>query len=138
MKKILAAVDGSAASVQAAKKALEISDALHGDVTLIYVDPPARNPDGVPLGLATQLQDAAVARGVATLNKVLVALERPTLQTMNMRGEPADVIADTAAAERYELVVVGSRGRGAVSRVLLGSVAARLVSVCKCSLLIIR
>jgi len=34
-------------------------------------------------------------------------------------------------------VVVGSRGRGAVTRVLLGSVADRLVHICKIPVLVV-
>ena len=38
----------------------------------------------------------------------------------------------------FDLVVVGSKGRGAVSRVLIGSVTDRLVHICKRPILVVR
>ncbi|MFL5419781.1 MAG: universal stress protein, partial [Myxococcales bacterium] len=37
--------------------------------------------------------------------------------------------ADLAASDNFDLIVVGHRGRGGVTRVLLGSVADRLLQI---------
>jgi len=47
------------------------------------------------------------------------------VETMVLEGDPAALLA--RAAERLDLLVVGSRGFGPLRRVLLGSVSARLV-----------
>jgi nucleotide-binding universal stress UspA family protein len=56
----------------------------------------------------------------------------------NLLGAPAETIADLAMDEGFDLVVVGNKGRGAVSRVLLGSVADRLTHICKRPVLVVR
>jgi nucleotide-binding universal stress UspA family protein len=58
----------------------------------------------------------------------LAAASPGSIETRTVRAEsPAEVLADLAADERLDLVVVGSPHRGAVGRALLGSVARELV-----------
>jgi nucleotide-binding universal stress UspA family protein len=51
----------------------------------------------------------------------------PILRTVVEEGEPSRVIANTARTEEASLVVVGTRGRGALRGLRLGSVALRLL-----------
>jgi nucleotide-binding universal stress UspA family protein len=138
MKKILAAVDGSTPSIHAAKKALELARATNAEVTLIHVAPPSVLPGDVPMAPMVELRDAELARGAKILDDVAGTLEGAKVDRKNLLGAPAEVIADTAVDEGYDLVVVGNKGRGAVSRVLLGSVADRLVHICKRPVMVVR
>jgi len=52
------------------------------------------------------------------------------------RGSPAMVIAKDSAD--YDLVVMGTLGRSGVSKMLLGSVAERVVRLAQCPVLIVR
>ncbi|MBL9037489.1 MAG: universal stress protein [Archangium sp.] len=136
MKKILAAVDGSTASLHAAEKALELAQGLRAELTLVHVASPIIMPTEVPLPPVIDLREAALAEGAAVLRATERALEGATVKTLNLFGPPAETIAD--AARGFDLVVVGNKGRGAVSRVLLGSVADRLVHICRCPVLVVR
>lgn len=138
MKKILAAVDGSIPSIHAAKKALELAQALGGSLTLIHVTPSVIAPGDTPLTPMLDLEQAELAQGAEILKNVAGVLEGVPVATLNLLGSPAEVIADTALDQGYDLVVVGNKGRGAVSRVLLGSVADRLTHICKRPLLVVR
>ena len=138
MKKILAAVDGSLASIHAAKKALELAQATQAEVTLIHVQPPSVLPGDAPLAPMVDLREAELARGAAVLKDVAGTLENAKVKSLNLLGAPAETIADTAMDDGYDLVVVGNKGRGAVSRVLLGSVADRLVHICKRPVMVVR
>ena len=53
-------------------------------------------------------------------------------------GHPADVIVEKARQGGYHLIVMGSRGLGAISSLLLGSVSDRVVKLAPCPVLIVR
>jgi nucleotide-binding universal stress UspA family protein len=59
-------------------------------------------------------------------------------QTELLVGTAADMLAERATEDDVDLVVVGHRGRNAVARVLLGSVADRLMQICAKSVLVVR
>jgi len=53
-------------------------------------------------------------------------------------GAPAATIAKLARRGKFDLLVIGSQGRGAVGGLVLGSVAAKVLSLCNTPALIIR
>jgi nucleotide-binding universal stress UspA family protein len=55
-----------------------------------------------------------------------------------VEGHPAEQLLTRLAKEQFDLAVVGSRGRGNVARLLLGSTSSRLLSEAPCSVLIVR
>jgi len=138
VKRLLAAVDGSLASIHAAKLAVEIAAGTGGEVTLIYVGRPSLRPGEAPLTPPAQLHEAELAEGARILRAVAGVLEPARVKTLNRLGSPADVIAEEAVDGGYDLVVAGSKGRGAVNRVLVGSVADRLVHVCPRPIIVVR
>jgi nucleotide-binding universal stress UspA family protein len=62
----------------------------------------------------------------------------PTVASLELEGPVAERLAEVAEQDGYDLVVVGSRGRNAVARMFLGSVADRLVHICKKPVLVAR
>jgi hypothetical protein len=58
--------------------------------------------------------------------------------TASLVGAPAEAIADHSRGEEVWAVVVGAKGHSAVGRVLLGSVADRLVHICNRPVLVVR
>ena len=52
-------------------------------------------------------------------------------------GDPAEQIVEYARAVEADLIVMGTRGRGAVSRAVLGSVARAVVLTAPCSTLVV-
>ena len=53
-------------------------------------------------------------------------------------GEPGESIIEAAVAESADLIVVGSHGRGAVGRFLIGSVSDHVVRNASCPVLVVR
>lgn len=137
MKKILVAIDGSDAAVHAARKALEIARAMGGEVTLLNVVPQVLIPAEVPFA-SGQLAEEAVKAGEFLLEQTAKELGLPGLRRVCLTGSPAERMCDFADAEHFDLLVVGSKGRGAVSRVLIGSTTDRLVHISRKPVLVVR
>ncbi len=55
-----------------------------------------------------------------------------------VEGRPADLIVDHAQAVKADLIVVGSLGRTGLERLLVGSVAERVVRLAPCPVLVVR
>lgn len=140
MRKILAAVDGSVASLNAARKALELARLSNASVTLLNVVSPTLVYGEAALGVSSGLDEAQDAASAQLLREVTAALDPvlPVPTTLKLQGIPADMISETATRGEYDMVVVGNTGRGSVSRLLMGSVADRLVRICQVPVLIVR
>lgn len=80
----------------------------------------AEDDDGDRDTLDTQAELFAAAEELAADYDV-------TLETAVLEGRPAEVIVEFAAEHDFDAIVMGSRGRTGVSRVLLGSVAGTVV-----------
>ena len=140
MKRILVGVDGSEASMKAAQLAAEIAIRFGARVTLAYVVPRLLlPPDAYGLTVADVEQEHRVF-GEKLLAHALTRLGESGVQvdTVVLSGPPAEGLAESAQAVDVDLVVVGSRGRGAVARMLLGSVTDRLVHICPKPVLVVR
>jgi nucleotide-binding universal stress UspA family protein len=74
------------------------------------------------------------------LDDVVRSLARPgrSVESAVLRGRPARVIVDEAHRFRADLVIVGSRGHGPVSSLVLGSVSAEVVDHAPCPVLVAR
>ena len=74
------------------------------------------------------------------LDTVAASLERPGIVVHRalLVGRPATLIVDAARNIRAGLVVVGSRGRGALASMVLGSVSAEVVDHAPCPVLVVR
>ncbi len=75
------------------------------------------------------------------------ALEGPATATLTdglsvvretLTGTPADRLLEFAEANQIDLICVGTHGRGGLSRLLLGSVAEKMVQRAKCAVLVVR
>jgi nucleotide-binding universal stress UspA family protein len=139
-KAIIAAYDGSGPAIQALQWAADLARAAQATVVAVYVVPPY----AFPADFYGQGLDDLVAQHRAWAQKLLEeALEKLRERGCEARSElllggAADEIAHLAEVQDAWMVVVGSRGRGGVSRTLLGSVADRLVHVCKKPVLVVR
>lgn len=131
MKRILIAVDGSEAALKAGRMAADMALALGARLTLVHVMPRLLLPPDVYGLTLAEVEKEHRAYADALLDKAASELARPNLEIGRtvLYGSPAEAIAEEAAASDVGMVVVGSRGHGAVARVFLGSVSDRLVHI---------
>jgi len=83
--------------------------------------------------MTRQVHRPVIGDALARLSQTHVGLKVSWSQPT---GEPARVLA--AAARRCRLVVVGSRGRGAVADAFLGSTTNRLIAQTRCPVVVLR
>ena len=131
MKRILVAVDGSEASLKAARMAVDIALRFGARLTLAYVIPRLLLPPDVYDLTLAEVEREQRTHADKLVAEALARLGEPGVQaeTSVLSGSPAETLAEAAAAPDVDLVVLGSRGRGAVARVLLGSVSDRLIHI---------
>ncbi len=137
MENLLAAVDGSEESLRAARLAVELARAYQAKLTLLHVVPPIVLPGDAPWTSLVQIEEASMAAAEQQL-KELKATLGDEAQAVVKRGPPAETIVEVASALKDCLVVVGSRGHGAVKRLLLGSVADRVVHLSHGPVMVVR
>ena len=85
-----------------------------------------------------ELNEARSAAGEAVVAAAVTALNQPDLETQVLLGEPGAELALFAEEIGATTMVVGSRGHGAIKRVLLGSVSDHLVRHAPCPVLVVR
>jgi nucleotide-binding universal stress UspA family protein len=140
MKSILVAVDGSAAGAKGVAAAIELARGLEARLELVTVLPPILLPAAAYADTIEKLERGNQEAAQALLDKAA----KPVLEagvscdTVRLHGAPAEAIAELAQAERVWGVVVGAKGHTALGRVLVGSVADRLVHICPKHVLVVR
>ncbi|MGH3524064.1 MAG: universal stress protein, partial [Mycobacterium sp.] len=143
--RILLATDGSAA----ADVALELVHSIPWpEESLIRVISVIEPTDGLLSGawspaLATDLEhqaDELLASATATAEHAARQLERSGVAVEHevIRGRSGSCIVEDATRFAADLIVMGSRGHGALSSRLLGSVSAEVADHAPCPVLIAR
>jgi universal stress protein A len=92
---------------------------------------------GVPVALQQDIEAAARKQTEALLTDEERRNQQAVATTVTA-GSPAAAIVDYAARHNIDLLVLGTHGRGALSHLLMGSVAERVVRMAPCPVLTVR
>ncbi len=137
-KRILLAVDGSDHALRATEIAADLARSMKSELRIIVVYDPIPPYLGEPY-----LQHAINARlteAQEILDKAVETVgELPSeLNTGSIEGNPAEAIIEVARTRECDLIVMGSRGLGRLSGLLLGSTSQKVVSHAPCPVLMVR
>jgi nucleotide-binding universal stress UspA family protein len=107
-----------------------------GLLVLVAVETEMHSP-GILAAPLLDSQDGDAARLLAEAREQ-VPPDCAACLTVARRSDPAEVLTEVAREQRADLLVVGRRGRDFAARVLLGSVASRLIADAPCDVLVVR
>lgn len=143
--RVLVAIDGSVA----ASRAVDLVGGVRWPGgTVIVIAEAVQSGEGLYGGLwpplamieVTRLEAEVRSTAEGDVTEAAERLARPglTIETAVLRGRPATAISERARAMGADLIVVGSRGHGRISSMLLGSISSELVDHAPAPVLVAR
>ncbi len=140
-KKVLCPVDFSPGSRRAMEAAVRLAGEMDAELILAHAwyVPASVFPSEAPLPpqVIQSVSDDA-ARGLDAAVREATALGAKRVSSMLLHGVPWRAIVDALEDPAFELVVIGTHGRTGLARILLGSVAEKVVRHAPCSVLAVR
>lgn len=136
-KKILVPIDGSIYSEKSLERASEFVDAFGSRLILIYVV-----EKSIPINLLDRAEYLGILRkfGTNVLEKANKKLSKKgiTAKVFLKEGHIVNEIEKIIKKENCDLIVVGNKGLGSISRLVLGSVSNKISQSSSCSVLIVK
>jgi nucleotide-binding universal stress UspA family protein len=136
IRNFLVATDGSESAGRALDVAAAMAKAAHGTLRILTVGESQA---------ALQQTDFTPAEGKTDLTERLLqeAQQRAgwtgvkPVKTLQRWGDPTQAILDTIMEEKVDAIVIGRRGRGRLSGLLLGSVSQKLIGLAPCAVIVV-
>ena len=137
------ATDGSPYSAAAASEAIGIAKRNNAKLTVLAVVPAdIAMPTDIDFAALQREkladQDMQAAEKNARAVKDAAQKAGVDAQAFVMSGKPADAIIEIAKDKSADLIVVGSHGRTGLDRLLMGSVAERVIVLSSCAVLVVK
>jgi nucleotide-binding universal stress UspA family protein len=123
---VVIATDGSESAEQAVIAGARVARTLGTRALLVYVRP-SIGPLGEPYYQEKLSEQMAYARAALDRGHTLVSQEGCDVDEEILEGNAAEQVVELARGRNAGLIVVGSRGLGAVSGALLGSVSSAII-----------
>jgi nucleotide-binding universal stress UspA family protein len=134
-RKILVAVDGSQHARAALDLAADLAQRYQASLCVLHAFPHVSDLLGTP-----QYESLLAARsmiGQQLLESAQTQVgDTVVVETQLIEGPPAPAILRVAEEEGCDLIVIGSRGRGQIAGILLGSVSSTVAQRAHCPVLI--
>lgn len=143
-KKILISTDGSELSNLAADAGIDFAHSVGAEVVAVFVAQPMEafmGFDGAAIAYAANYEQDIADQGGKYLSRVAKRAKAAGVKAQTRivtSYNVADGILRIAEDEHCDLIFMGSHGRSGLSRLVLGSVAARVASLCRISTLVFR
>ncbi|APD08239.1 MULTISPECIES: universal stress protein [Thermus] len=135
-KTILLAYDGSDHAKRAARIAKMEAEAHGARLVVVHVYEP------VPDYLGEPFFQEALKRRLERAEKVLVEAVGltgvPREDALLLEGRPAEAILEAAIGEQADLIVMGTRGLGAIGSLFMGSQSQKVLAEAPCPVLLVR
>jgi len=140
IKKILVPTDGSDSSMRAADFALKLAKHLMSEIIGIYVIDRIILEEISKVHERHEVEEENKRKAERCLNYIVKSAEREGLKASSIlvEGQPHDQIVRHAESLGADIIIMGSKGRRGTNRILIGSVAERVIEYAPCPVLVIR
>ena len=140
MSGIVVGVDGSGHSQRALERAMNEAAIRHVPLTVLTVHEAIRGYYGhmVTYSDDPDRTEAARKAAQAETDKVLAGLDGPRPESVTVKAVHGFIVEELInAAKDADMLVVGSRGAGGFTRLMMGSVASQVAQHAYCPVLIV-
>ena len=140
-KTVVVGIDGSEQSRHAARLATSLARNSGAKLHLVTIVRPPEGWWGIVGSPPTSgaLSQTLTDARIEILESVIADLDLSDVEyeTSEDLGDPARMLVEYAAATEADLLVVGKRGAGVIERMVLGSVASRVIHEAHCPVLVV-
>jgi nucleotide-binding universal stress UspA family protein len=134
---VVVGVDGSEISMEAVVRAAAIATDRHTELHVVHVfHPPVLPYLGAPVDLSA-IATAQRSAIWSSLDPMLSRLGDRAVK-VDLEGYPPDTLVDYVKNVGADLLVVGSRGRGELAALILGSTSHRAIHLAPCDVLVVK
>ncbi|NLY09653.1 MAG: universal stress protein [Tissierellia bacterium] len=140
MKKILVPIDGSEVSLRAVEFAKSMFQLQDKTITIFSVIPNSVNYYITNAELLDQISEASSSKTEELLQNIVKGFEGlpGRVNYHYTMGDPAAEIIRFAEDNDYDIIVMGSRGLGSISKTILGSVSTKVLHRSKHTVVIVK
>ena len=143
IRRIVYASDFSRASRPAFTKAVDLAKAYRAELVVLHVlsiVPPVIEDGYIAPRVWEELEAGGRAAAQTQLDRLVVKARKARLRVKGLvvLGSPYEDIVRVAKRQRADLLVMGTHGRTGLTKVLLGSVAERVLRTSSCPVMTVR
>jgi len=142
--KILYATDYSKASARALDEAIGLAKQNNAELLVVHVIEPVSSyvtaEDYGGAELYMRLEETTKREAQASMKKLMDQLQKSKVKatSLMLKGIAHDQIVRAAKSRRVDVIVIGTHGRTGLSKLFMGSVAGKVVSLAHCPVLTVR
>jgi nucleotide-binding universal stress UspA family protein len=137
IRKILVPLDGSKGSFRALDQAINLAGKFGAQITGLYVLHVAYDSPDLIYVPETQNRLKKVEKFLDSAEKQVIK-NKITFKKETLFGQESKKIIDFSQKEKFDLIVMGSRGLNPIKRMILGSVANAVVNKSKIPVLVVK
>ena len=134
-KRVLVPLDQSALSERVLPIAKCLTEYFNSHIELVYVVPPV--PESVPDGITSHAQEEGEGYLKRVAESLSAELGSGKVSYQSLAGYPASVIIEEAEAHDDTMILMSTHGYSGVQRLLLGSVAGKVVQAATTPVLLV-